>query len=469
MRHLMLCLALAGWPALAQEEAAQPADQVEDSRAADPAQTLQGLIEAIEQGRARESAENRARVQDFTERRNEQAQLLQQAEQRLADLKARAEALEEQFTENELSLERYADLLRQRTGSFGELFGVLREASGELANQLDASPVNAQLGGERVAFLQAMAEEDRIPTLEELERLWLDVMRETVQLGRVVTFTAPVVRPSGETDSVGVTRIGPFTLLDDDLFLEYLPQEQAFQELPRQPAGRYRAVSDRFQQADGSFAPAVIDPSRGAILSAVVQAPDLRERLAQAGPIGVIILSLAGIGVIIVVERLITLSLVGIKIRRQRKSQTLKANNPLGRVLKVAPDNPNESEAVLERLLEEQIMTERVRLERGLPLVKVLVAAAPLLGLLGTVTGMIGTFEVMSLFGAGNPQLMAGGISQALITTALGLVAAIPLLLLHSLAKSQSDSLVEILSEQAAGLMVERSRGTDRSLAYAAE
>ncbi|MCP4045074.1 MAG: MotA/TolQ/ExbB proton channel family protein, partial [Gammaproteobacteria bacterium] len=125
----------------------------------------------------------------------------------------------------------------------------------------------------------------------------------------------------------------------------------------------------------------------------------------------------------------------------------------LGRIMLAAADAPSETDDLLLLKIDEAILAEIPALERGTGLIKLLAATAPLLGLLGTVTGMIVTFQSISLFGTGDPKLMAGGISQALVTTVLGLVVAIPLLFGHNLVASLSRSLVQRLDEQSAGML----------------
>jgi biopolymer transport protein ExbB len=127
--------------------------------------------------------------------------------------------------------------------------------------------------------------------------------------------------------------------------------------------------------------------------------------------------------------------------------------NPLGRVLAAVEGIPLQEEELLQLKLDEAVLAEIPALERGNGLIKLLAATSPLLGLLGTVTGMILTFQAISLFGSGDPKLMAGGISQALVTTVLGLVVAIPLLFGHSLINALSRSMIQRLDEQCAGVL----------------
>ena len=134
------------------------------------------------------------------------------------------------------------------------------------------------------------------------------------------------------------------------------------------------------------------------------------------------------------------------------------SNNPLGRVLKVGESYMKENIDRLELKLAEEIMKERPPIERGISFVKIVSVVAPLAGLLGTVTGMIVTFQQITLFGTGDPKIMAGGISQALVTTVLGLVVAIPTTLAHSFLQSSARSVVDVLEEQATGIVAEKAK-----------
>ena len=111
----------------------------------------------------------------------------------------------------------------------------------------------------------------------------------------------------------------------------------------------------------------------------------------------------------------------------------------------------------LELKLAEAIFREMPKLTRSLLFIKIISVVAPLMGLLGTVTGMIQTFQAITLYGTGDPKLMAGGISQALVTTVLGLTVAIPMVLLHTLVSGRSKRIVQVLQEQSAGIIAEHS------------
>ena len=141
---------------------------------------------------------------------------------------------------------------------------------------------------------------------------------------------------------------------------------------------------------------------------------------------------------------------------KKEASGSRQGNNPLSRIFDVAEQNKGSDVETLELKLAEQILVERSSIDTGIWLVRLISVVAPLLGLFGTITGMINTFQAITLFGTGDPKLMAGGISQALVTTVLGLTAAIPLVLLHSVAQTRSRSIQQILDEQSAGLIAER-------------
>jgi biopolymer transport protein ExbB len=196
-----------------------------------------------------------------------------------------------------------------------------------------------------------------------------------------------------------------------------------------------------------------IDPTRGQLLALLVQAPDLRGRLEQGGVIGYLIICLGLVALLLAIYRLVALTITNRKIQRQLHNMDDPGDNPLGRVLKIYKSQDEWNTETLELRLGEAVLRELPRVSRGLGFLKIAAAVAPLMGLLGTVTGMIITFQAITLFGAGDPKLMAGGISQALVTTVLGLTVAIPTLLLHQLVHSRAKQIQELLEQEAVALV----------------
>ena len=258
-----------------------------------------------------------------------------------------------------------------------------------------------------------------------------------------------------------VTRIGVFTAVSDGEFLNYDGEKRALELVLRQPGAELLNAADDFgSAAAGSLVTAPIDPSKGALLNLLTQRASFGETIEQGGYVGYIIIAIGIIGTLLALWRLFVLWTTSSKVNSQAKSNTASEGNPLGRVLKIYQDNPEADVETLELKLDEAILREISGLETFLSTIKVFSAIAPLLGLLGTVTGMIETFQMITLFGTGDPKLMAGGISEALVTTMLGLVVAIPLTLLHSLVQSRAKSVAEVIEEQSAGMVARRAEAS---------
>ena len=343
--------------------------------------------------------------------------------------------------------------LNTRSGNLGELFGTVRHTAGDLQALLRDSLVSAQYP-ERAEWLDILAKSKQLPSITELERFWLLLQQEIIQSGQVSRFKAQVTNTDGVTEPREVIRISVFTAIADGRYLYFHPDRNRFSVLSRQPGGQMQKLAASFASHTGGYAPMIIDPTRGGLLSMLTKIPTLPERVQQGGAIGYIILAIGLFGVALVLLRLTALGRVTAKMNRQlQEPGQATEDNPLGRVLLAAGDAGDRDIDAIELLLDEAILRETPALQRGLGLLKLLAAVAPLLGLLGTVTGMILTFQSITLFGTGDPKLMAGGISQALVTTVLGLIVAIPLLFSHTLLASRSRTLIQILDEQSAGLI----------------
>ena len=346
--------------------------------------------------------------------------------------------------------------MSERLGNFGELFGVTRQVAGDTRSQIANSLISAQLPG-REAPLHEIAAGKSMPTMDQLRTLWITLLQEQMEQGKVVHFNSVVSNEKGQGESREIVRVGPFVAMTDGQYLAYNTTTKQLTSLAKQPATRYRRSARRLQNAgEGELVNVAIDPSRGTILSLLVQTPGLFERFKQGGLPGYVVSFLALIGLSIGCFQLINLWRTNAGVQRQMQSNALDLDNPLGRVLNTYEENRSLDVEALEIKLDDAVLKEIPKLDRGLSTMKVLAAVAPLIGLLGTVIGMILTFQAITLWGTGEPKIMAGGISQALVTTVQGLVAAIPLLLLHSVTNGRARQIQQVLEEQSSGLIARR-------------
>ncbi len=418
---------------------------------AEPANHLDRLLQQIQKTQQQEAATRREREKHFLEARADQKKLLEGIKTRLAAEHERSNQLRQSFGHNEATLAELESELKRQTGDFGEVFGTVRQSAKDLSGLIRESLVSAQYPG-RADWLQTLGESKKLPDISELGRLWRLIQRETIESGRVVRFPATVIDTRGIANERKVVRVGLFNALDQGRYLSYQTETGRFVTLPRQPAINGNQIT-AYLNSDGEGG-MPLDPSRGILLNLLVETPDSIERLHQGGIVGYVILTLGALGLVIVTIRFTYLTITGRQIRRQlRDLGTPCIKNPLGRILAVATNNPDVDISHLELQIDEAILRELPRLTRGEGLVKLIAGVAPLLGLLGTVVGMIATFQAITLFGTGDPKMMANGISQALVTTAMGLIVAIPLLFLRTLIASRSQALVQILDEQSVGLV----------------
>lgn len=416
---------------------------------------LDQLLKSVRKTQGVEAKINRARETEFLAEKNKQQQLLQAAKADLANQKRQSNQLKAHLDSNEEALSVLETELKNRSGVLGELFGVARQASGDLIADLEQSLISAQFSN-RSEKLNALANSKALPSIEQLEMLWDTLQHEMTESGKVVYFNTEIENAAGQPEAAKVFRIGTFNAVTKGEYLQYSSETGRLTLLSRQPDSNYLALAENLAESTTDPVEFAIDPTRGVILSMLIQAPNNVERVQQGGAIGYIILLMGAIGFIYAIVRFINLMLTGKKITAQMNTSVTSDDNPLGRVLAVAEHDNSANTENLELILDEAITREIPMLEKGLPMIKLLAAVAPLLGLLGTVTGMIATFQSISLFGTGDPKLMASGISQALVTTMLGLCVAIPLLFLHSLVAARSRELVQILDEQTAGLISRR-------------
>ncbi|MCB1877719.1 MAG: MotA/TolQ/ExbB proton channel family protein [Chromatiales bacterium] len=422
---------------------------------------LDELLAQVREARQTEQAADRERESRFLAEADRQQDRLAALQAELAAETARAAALQERFDANRNAIEETRQRLHERAGSFAELAGVYRQVWGDTKAMLEDSLVSSQYPERRQA-MQDLALTGELPNLAQLEGLWFRLQEEMTESGKTSRYRAKVVNAAGDAEPLDIARVGPFVAVSQGQFLRYRPASGDLLLPARQPAAHLSEIAAAWETGPGGVAQMVIDPSRGTVIDLLGQIPDLRERLTQGRLVGYVIVGLAIIGVLVVLERLVVLSVAGARIRRQMVSETPRPNNPLGRIMAVYAADPKVDTETLERKLDEVIMKNVGSLQRGLGTVRILAAIAPMLGLLGTVVGLIETFQSITLFGTGDPRLMAGGISQALVTTVLGLSAAIPLILLHSLLSGKSRRLVGILEQQSAGIIADHAEQAHR-------
>ena len=435
--------------------------------AADEAMSLDTLLKQVQQGRIDESEENQAREEEFKRDKANQTALLQKANRERANLEAISERLEKEFESNQDDIDVLKQDLQQALGSLKELFGVLQTAAGDSRATFDASLTNIEYP-HRGDFMTLLAEKmgsgSELASLEEIEELWFEIQREMTETGKVKRFRGNVVLPGGEEVGKDIIRIGVFNLVADGKYLKYDPETQKISELLRQPEDRFVSGAEDLVDAEGGFIPFGLDPTKGQLLGQLVDVPSWYERsTTQGGTVGWIIIGLGIFGISVALLRILYMMGVGMSVARQvRNLNNPSGSNPLGRVLLAYHENKEIDLESLELKMGEAVLREVPKLSRLNTLIKVISVVAPLLGLLGTVIGMIVTFQSITLFGTGDPKLMAGGISQALITTMLGLCVAIPTVFLHSIMAGQSRRIIETLEGQATGFVAEASEQQHR-------
>lgn len=429
---------------------------------ADKAMSLDELLQMVRNAKVSESKEHKRREREFLVGKSQQKSLLTKAKAEKRAHERKSETLENNFAKNELELKALDEQLQNKLGSLKELFGHLTATAGDAVARMDQSIVSAQLPG-RTASLEAlikkMSSNTQLPSLEEIEGLWYEINREMVEAGKVVKFQSEYINAGGEKVKGEVVRIGNFNLMSEGAYLTYSTKEGVISALPRQPAGAYLDAAIELQTSGAGFTRIGIDPtgpSGGGLLQALIDTPTLVEKWHQGGEIGYIISAVGLLGILLALWRFVVLFDISRKVNAQLNSKTVSADNPLGRVLMVGEKNSSLDAESMELKLNESILRERPKIEFGLSFLKIIAMVAPLGGLLGTVTGMIVVFQQITIFGAGDPKMMAGGISQALVTTVLGLIVAIPIVLMHTWVNGYAQRILHILDEQSLGIVADQ-------------
>jgi len=416
--------------------------------------TLDALLDSVRKERIVERRDDREREERFVKARDRQRELFEQAHAMVAKEEVRAERLKQEYAK----ITAEVDALRAQRDEMTNTLGDIQTVFGNLSNDTLSTLSNSLVSIdhiERLTEAKRLAALDELPTLEDLNVLWELMLQVAIESGKVTRFPANVVTDEGDHQSRTVVRLGDFSLLSEGQYLRYVPENKKLIVVGGQPPQNFQRMASAFQQVKSGSANVAVDPTRGALLTVFAQKPDWKARIQQGGIIGYVIIGLGGIGLLIALERLLALTVVGVRVKRQTRSEYPHSGNPLGRLIQVASESTRENPETLSLKLDDSILREIPSLQRGLGSLSVLAAVAPLLGLLGTVIGIIETFQSITLFGAGDPRLMSGGISLALVTTVMGLVAAIPLLLLQSFLLGKSNRIIQILDESSAAAIAE--------------
>lgn len=409
------------------------------------------LLQKAQQENRQQQSHNVARESGFKQTEQELQAIKNKLVAERAALQAEADSLSVTFGENEAELAQLEEKLRLETGSLGELFGVVRQNAKELESELKSSVTGVDANSYQ-KDIDAIVAAKSLPTLTQLQAMWRSMEEQIKASGEMANVSFTLLNGEGREQTVNGVRLGSMAVLDETGYVKWNGQRGDAVNYLRQPENGPTANTI----SSGDIDALVIDPSRGILLEQLANSPTLADRLNAGGVVGKIILGLLAIGLLIALVRGASLMISRQKIMKQLKTPAQPGNNPLGRVLAVYQKDKHRSVEALELRLLEAVVDEQTHLEKGLSMLKLLAALAPMLGLLGTVTGMIETFQVITQFGNGDPKVMAGGISMALVTTVLGLVSAMPLLLAHNVLSSQAENIRSILEKQGIGLVAEQ-------------
>ena len=193
-------------------------------------------------------------------------------------------------------------------------------------------------------------------------------------------------------------------------------------------------------------------PQGGALLTNLISLPSFFEQIQYGRITGYTIILLFLLATGIFGWRTYILFNLDKNVKKEA-SGSKQGNNPLSRIFDVAEQNKGSVVETLELKLAEQILVERANIDTGIWLVRLISVVAPLLGLFGTITGMINTFQAITLFGTGDPKTMANGISEALVTTMLGLMTAIPATFMAAIMANYAKNILTVLEEQSTGMV----------------
>lgn len=422
---------------------------------------LNSLLQNVKDSSNKEIIEEQKRLKDFIDNKNRQKELLIKTKKELKQENLETQRLKKIIEDNEKILAKKESELNIKIGDLGEMFGSVRQTSADFLTNYNRSFTASQFPQKKEVFTK-FSNSKKLPTIDELTTFWHTMLDEIIQSGNIANYNATVIANNGQKNTQEVTRIGQFSAFSNGNFLAYSKDMNALIELSVQPSSKYQDSAKEFEASTNKIKNVLVDPTKGTLFTMLGNNPTLMDRINQGGIVGYIILTLGALGLIFAIYKMIILNIIHTKIKKQRKDISNYDNsNSLGKIAEVFYKNINDSINDLEIKIGEEILKETNTIKKGQSFVKLLAAVTPLLGLLGTVTGMIATFQAITLFGTGDPKLMAGGISTALITTVLGLVTAIPLLFAYTYISSKSEAIVSILEEQSIGMLAKNLKQND--------
>jgi biopolymer transport protein ExbB len=420
---------------------------------AQPVNDLDQLLAKVRAEHEKERELNRQREAEFLKERNQQQALLEKARAAYNQAQVKNNPAKMQVEANDAEIAKLRKELQQSVAEMGDVFSIYRQFSGDFAAVLDESQTGAQFP-ERAAELKQLNNVDALPTIDDMERLWFLVQQEMTESGKLASYRGKVVEASGASRDADILRVGTFSAFSGGEFLRYVPETSEFVAPDKQPEKTLQRLAEKFTGSEGELAAVPVDPTRGSLLGMLARTPDLRERVEQGGVVGYLTIVVGLIGLAVTFYRTLYLLLMRASVLRQiADSDKPSDKNPLGRIMISVKAASADDEETIQYKLDEAILKEIPQMEFGHNIIKLFAAIAPMLGLLGTVTGMIKTFEAISLFGGGDPKLMAAGISEALVCTVLGLLVAVPLLFGHNIVTALAKSLIQRLDEQSAGIL----------------
>jgi len=406
---------------------------------------IQDLINRVEENREELSKIDAERIDNFIKKVADRRFLLSKAQKQLSDEEARNQRLEDLFESNELKLAELETELNIKLGVLGELFGVARQMAGEL--QADSeSAYNFSEHPNRTDALNEIGK-IKVHNLKNLEDLWVLHLNEINSSGEIKEVKANVINSDGDIEEDSLVRYGPFNMVKNRSFVKTDIANNAYSVLQKQPDRSLRRQFRSHYRSDG-YEVAPVDPTRGFLLSLYLDKPSTFERIAQGKLIGFIIVIIGLLGLIFAAYRYYTLYIYS-------KTISSNENSDVFNKIQSISDNAKDVDT-FERECDEVLLTVNGNLSWGVNWIKFLAAVAPLLGLLGTVIGMIETFQAITVFGTGDPKQMAGGISQALVTTMLGLIFAAPLLAMYTLLSEKVSEILQEIEEFVAVTIVKK-------------